>query len=217
MNRGQRARSTKQKGERREAIVAATLKLFETKTFQQIGVADVARRAGIAKGTFFLYFSTKEELFFHISREEFRRWLDDMDATFGEKKNLSKSELLTILMDVLKRHYLLAKLIALQHSILEHNVDYGDVAEHKRMMIERIIRTGGILERCSPSIPPGRGFRLLMWMSAMVIGLFQLSEPAPVLKRVYSKEPGTDKFRIDFGKEYFEMLGTILDGLKKGP
>ena len=215
MDRGKRARSSRQKNERKEAIIAATLRLFETKTFQQIGIADVARRAGIAKGTFFLYFTTKEELFFYITKQEFRHWLDDMDVALAHKKNLSKGELLTLLKEVLGRHYLLAKLIAIQYAILEHNVEYGDIAEYKRMMVERIIRTGSLLEQCSPSIPPGRGFRLLMWMSAMVIGLFQLSEPTPILKRVYSKEPGTNKFLINFGEEYFEMLDTILDGLIK--
>jgi TetR/AcrR family transcriptional regulator len=215
MGRVKRARSEEQKDKRRETIMACALKLFEGKTFQNVGVADVAKRAGIAKGTFFLYFKTKEELFFSIIRREFQSWLDDMDRLFEDKRNLTKEELLTLFAMVLGDRYLLAKLIAIQYTVLEHNVGYSEILKFKHMMIERLTRTGRLLEKCSPVISPGRGFQLLMWMYAMVIGIFQTSEPSPVLKRIYMKEPGMNKFQMNFKEEYFEMLGAILGGWAK--
>jgi AcrR family transcriptional regulator len=212
MRLAKRARSEEQKCQRREAIVASALKLFEHKTFQQISVADVAKHAGIAKGTFFLYFKTKEELFFSIIRREFRSWLDDMDDVFADKKNVAKEELLALLASVLGKRYLLAKLIAIQYTVLEHNVEYSDVLAFKQMMHERLTRTGRLIEKSSHVVRPGRGFQLLMWMYAMVIGLIQMSEPSPVLKRIYTKEPGMNKFLVNFKEEYFEMLGVIIDG-----
>ena len=212
MELGQRARSKEQKNRRRDTIVACALKLFEIKTFQQISVADVAKCAGIAKGTFFLYFKTKEELFFSIIKREFRSWLDDMDSMFTEKRNLTKDELLALIAKVLNNRYLFAKLIALQYTVLEHNVEYSDVLAFKQMMHERLSRTGHILEECSPIINQGQGFHLLMWMYAMVIGLIQMAEPSPVLQRIYAKERGMSRFQVNFSEEYFTMLGAILDG-----
>lgn len=48
---------------RRETILAAALEEFSVGGFAATRLEDVARRAGIAKGTIYLYFSDKETLF----------------------------------------------------------------------------------------------------------------------------------------------------------
>jgi AcrR family transcriptional regulator len=48
---------------RRDAILAAALEEFSAHGFEAARLEDVARRAGIAKGTIYLYFNDKEELF----------------------------------------------------------------------------------------------------------------------------------------------------------
>ena len=55
---------------RRKAILAAALEEFSTRGFEAARLDDVARRAGIAKGTIYLYFSDKETLFQELVRSE---------------------------------------------------------------------------------------------------------------------------------------------------
>src|SRR6266852_3520034 len=54
--------------ERREAILAAALEEFSARGFAATRLDDVARRAGIAKGTIYLYFRDKESLFQELVR-----------------------------------------------------------------------------------------------------------------------------------------------------
>jgi AcrR family transcriptional regulator len=61
------ARSERQT-ERREAILAAALAEFSERGFSAARLDDVARRAGIAKGTIYLYFRDKESLFQDLIR-----------------------------------------------------------------------------------------------------------------------------------------------------
>lgn len=44
-------------------IVAAALEVFAERGFERAGMDEVARRAGVAKGTVFVYFPTKQDLF----------------------------------------------------------------------------------------------------------------------------------------------------------
>ena len=55
---------------RRQAILKAALEEFSTRGFEAARLDDVARRAGIAKGTIYLYFSDKETLFQELVRSE---------------------------------------------------------------------------------------------------------------------------------------------------
>ncbi|HET7802952.1 MAG TPA: TetR/AcrR family transcriptional regulator [Pseudolabrys sp.] len=61
---GRKARS----GVRREAILAAALDEFSSRGFEAARLEDVARRAGVAKGTIYLYFRDKESLFQELIR-----------------------------------------------------------------------------------------------------------------------------------------------------
>lgn len=54
--------------ERREAILAAALEEFSASGFAATRLDDVARRAGVAKGTIYLYFEDKESLFQELVR-----------------------------------------------------------------------------------------------------------------------------------------------------
>jgi len=59
-----RARSA----ERRDAILTAALDEFSARGFEAARLDDVARRAGVAKGTIYLYFRDKETLFQELVR-----------------------------------------------------------------------------------------------------------------------------------------------------
>ncbi len=54
--------------ERRDAILSAALDEFSIRGFEAARLDDVARRAGIAKGTIYLYFRDKESLFQELIR-----------------------------------------------------------------------------------------------------------------------------------------------------
>ena len=54
--------------ERRAAILAASLEEFTARGFEGARLDDVARRAGVAKGTIYLYFRDKESLFQELIR-----------------------------------------------------------------------------------------------------------------------------------------------------
>jgi len=54
--------------ERRDAILSAALDEFSIRGFEATRLDDVARRAGVAKGTIYLYFRDKESLFQELIR-----------------------------------------------------------------------------------------------------------------------------------------------------
>jgi AcrR family transcriptional regulator len=66
--RGKPAAPAEARNERRAAILSAALEEFAARGFEAARLDDVARRAGIAKGTIYLYFRDKESLFQELVR-----------------------------------------------------------------------------------------------------------------------------------------------------
>ncbi len=55
--------------DRREHILDAAMQVFEKKGFSGTNVAEIASLAGIAKGTIYLYFESKEQIFSAVLNE----------------------------------------------------------------------------------------------------------------------------------------------------
>jgi AcrR family transcriptional regulator len=64
--------------ERRRVILAAARDVLQDKDYHDLTMEDVARRAGVAKGTLYLYFPAKEDLFRAVAHDMFQaalaRW-----------------------------------------------------------------------------------------------------------------------------------------------
>jgi len=56
------ARSSKPPDERREDLVLAAMALFLDKGYERCSVSDIVRKVGVAQGTFYYHFRSKDEL-----------------------------------------------------------------------------------------------------------------------------------------------------------
>ena len=121
---GRRARS---KQEIRERIVKAALDLFQTKGFDATTTKAIARKAGIAEGTVFNYFRTKDDIALHFFEQE----VDQAMAAVRGNPRLRKAPLEE-------------KLFTLVHSQLEY------LAHHERFIGAALIHA---LKPASPLGP----------------------------------------------------------------
>ena len=73
-----RARSKAEKLEREVVILAVTEKLLRQLGYDEMTMQAVADGSGIAKGTIYLYFKSREELILRVYEDLFDRWIDDL-------------------------------------------------------------------------------------------------------------------------------------------
>jgi TetR/AcrR family transcriptional regulator, fatty acid metabolism regulator protein len=67
-------------GDKRTLITEAAVEVFADKGFHQARVSDIAKKAGVADGTIYLYFKNKEDLLLSIFEEK----MDELLAGLGE-------------------------------------------------------------------------------------------------------------------------------------
>lgn len=86
------AKRERRKEARPGELLEAALDLFVEKGFAATRAEEVAARAGVSKGTLFLYFGSKEELFKAVVRENisgrFTEWQAELDAFTGSSAEL---------------------------------------------------------------------------------------------------------------------------------
>src|SRR5574340_1191720 len=86
------ARRERRKEARPGELLDAALDLFVEKGFAATRSEEVAIRAGVSKGTLFLYFPTKEELFKAVVRENisghFHEWEQEFQSFEGNSAEM---------------------------------------------------------------------------------------------------------------------------------
>lgn len=210
-----RARSDEEKRERREAILDTALAMYaEQPSFAAFTMAALGERAGVAKGTLYLYFRTKEELFLALAERFLAEWFAEVEGRLARAAEAWTAErAAAALLESLRGREVLARLLSILGTILEHNVEFEAALRFKRELHARAFATGRLLEARLPWLVPGQGARLLLYLHALVVGLWQMAEPSPVVARIMAA-PELEPARIDFERDLAVTLGAMLRGLE---
>jgi TetR/AcrR family transcriptional regulator, cholesterol catabolism regulator len=211
----ERARKPEQRKARRDEILkAARAELLET-PFQGLQMLEVAQRAGVAKGTLYLYFESKEALGLALLEKLLGAWFADIDDALGGGKRLTPRQIATLMCQRLEAHAPLRQLLALAQSVLEHNLTLGEARGWKGWLLERLTVTGANLDEHLRSSGAGSGARLLLHANALVVGLSGMAEPAAVVGQVLA-ETALRPLRVDFRAEFIDAVEALAGNLKKG-
>lgn len=211
-----RAVHKEQKEERRQVILEAARQRFGQVPYEAISMSQVAEMAGLAKGTLYLYFKTKEELFLALLEQEFAAWFDEIDALLqgwqADGHVCSVEEFVDQLGQLLARYPTAVRLIVISQAILEHNIDFPVALAFKQVLHARMAQTGALLEACLPFVARGEGIRLVLWIYLLIVGVQNAAEPAPVVRQILDS-PGMEAYRVDFLPEITQILTVLLKGL----
>lgn len=208
--RFRRARAAERKTERRDAILDAAERLVRDAPFEAIHVERVARRLGLAKGTLYLYFETKEALFLAVLRRVYQRFFDALEGDLPSAR-ATRDSVAKALLDALEATPGLPALASVLHSALEHNVGDAEVVSFKHFLRERVTSLGERIDR-GLRWPPGSGALLLLRFHVLLIGLHHVSTPSRAVERALADD-ALALFRIDFGAQLAEMLRLVMKPL----
>ena len=172
-NKRVRALDGEDKEARRQAILDAAARLFAEQR-GPANVADVAEAAGLAKGTVYLYFQTKEEIYLALHARDaghfFTSLIDLLNS--GEVVGFDEIHALN------NRHLLDAPtympLGACCIGFAANAVPIAAAMQFQQQMTTWLIAAGAGLERHFTRLAPGEGVRLLKHSYALMIGLYSL-------------------------------------------
>jgi TetR/AcrR family fatty acid metabolism transcriptional regulator len=97
-----------------QQIVDAAVRVFARNGYYNSRVSDIAREAGIASGTIYLYFKTKDEILVTLFREKMAAWVENVRAAIASEP------------DAVAR---LRRLVALHFEVLEGDPDLAEVVQ----------------------------------------------------------------------------------------
>ena len=131
-----RARSAEQKALRRQAVLDAAETYFLEVGYEAFSMTQLAKKAGVVKGTLYLYFKTREELFLTLYEQSLIRWSQVFIGCLSDSMT-SKAYAQMLYRTAISDGAFLPLLIRLEH-IIEHNVEIPRLIRSKRVFIRQV-------------------------------------------------------------------------------
>jgi AcrR family transcriptional regulator/predicted DNA-binding transcriptional regulator AlpA len=75
---------------RKQDIIEAAIRVFATKGYYRTHVQDITKTAGIAKGTFYLYFQNKRDIFIEVVDEVIRKMMSEGNEAIKDEEDPAK-------------------------------------------------------------------------------------------------------------------------------
>ena len=133
--------------QKREEIINACEKLYQTMSFREITLKEIGNITSFSRPTIYNYFETKEEIFLGLFQREYDRWNEELNAIRNGNERLTKKELADRIANSLAGREQLLKLLSMNNYDIEANSrqelltafkqSYGQSMHLMRILLEK--------------------------------------------------------------------------------
>lgn len=144
--------------DKKTRILNAAAELFAEKPFHKVLLDHVARAAGVGKGTLYLYFKSKDELFLAVLLREFSALIDSLEVYLHENGDDPEAQITGVIDRLIKHLYDNAVFFELLRGAilkLPENDMWREKRSRLRKVMENVIRNGvekGVFADSNPAI-----------------------------------------------------------------
>jgi TetR/AcrR family transcriptional regulator, fatty acid metabolism regulator protein len=114
-----------------QQIIDAAIRVFARHGYYNSRVSDIAREAGVASGTIYLYFKTKDDILVRLVREKMAEWVAFLRQATADLPDAAAK---------------LRRLVTLHLTMLEANPDLAEVLQVELRQGHKFLRGGSAHE-----------------------------------------------------------------------
>ena len=203
-----KARAPADKEARAASLVAAARAELDEGSYADITMLAIARRAGLAKGTLYLYFPSKEALFLAVLKDELELCFADLEAALADGARTPEAAARAIARALTGRQPLTG-LLSLLHTQLEPGAGQEAVHAFKTFLKTRLDEVGAAIDAAC-RLAAGRGRQLILRAHALAIGLGQMASTPEVARTVMREDPALAMPELSVEDELAASLADMI-------
>jgi AcrR family transcriptional regulator len=210
-----RARATREeeKIERRNEILDAAGRLFAERPDGLPSMDQLAEAAGVAKGTLYLYFPSKEEVLVELHERFLGDFFDRLSAALAAKPAFGIEDFLELTRTQVLEQPMRLSLASLVVGLTERSIPPESALRFKMALGKRLLEAGEGLGRAF-GLEAERCTRLLNVSYGLVLGLWQLKGCMGSARYQHLLEPAIARaFVTEYPTETLEALRTLWTGV----
>ena len=207
----QRAIAVEDKEERRQVILDAVESLYVRHPDRMPSVSEVADAAGLAKGTVYLYFPSKEEMLLALHERHVAHFFSELMKKLAEPGPLDFDDIFPVTRDHLIRQPGYLPLTSRCFGMMDREIPIDAALEFKARVAQVLTSAGAALERHFAGLAPGGGIVILLHSYGLIVGLWQLLHPNERFGKAMER-PQLRVLKLDYEREIENALRALWTG-----
>ena len=198
---------------RKEEIISACRKLYETMSFKDITLKEIGKQTSFTRTSIYNYFETKEEIFLALFAQEYELFAEDLDELRQQREMLPPDELSSELAHALERRPLMLKLLSMNLYDMEANSRMERLVEFKKAYGESSAAVDRCLKKFVPGLTEENRQTFLYAFLPCVYGLYPYTVVTEK-QRLAMKEAGIPYVYMSTYEMAYTFIRTLLGGLQ---
>lgn len=166
------AGSTERTNARKEEIINACKKLYQTMSFKEITLKEIGKETSFSRTSIYNYFQTKEEIFLALLKREYDTWIMQLQEAIDTKEAISDEEIADILAKTLNDRQQLLKIMSMNHYDLEENSRMEMLIDFKVSYGKALKTVAQMLEKFRPDMDLGRREAFIYSFFPFMFGIY---------------------------------------------
>ena len=162
--------------QRREEIVGACEKLYQTMSFKEITLKEIGNVTSFSRPTIYNYFQTKEEIFLALFEREYDRWNEDLEKICHSNQAYTAEQLAEQIAHSLERRPQLLRLLSMNNYDMEENSRAELLASFKTAYGKSLALFRSILENNCPEKTTEEITRIIYVFFPFMFGIYPYAE-----------------------------------------
>ncbi len=211
-----RAMTAEAKAIKAHAILDKAAEMFVNSEYEQIKMSDISKEMNMSKGILFVYFKTKEALFFSLLCREYEKRLDRLTEMAKELQIRSFTEfkilVLTELKELVDTNPLYIRLESMRTAIFEKNVDAETMLKQKLNLYKRMSEL--VTHICSNNVLTQYEVMDILQAEASIITGCKLSATLPGEVIDIIEKNKLEGLKRDFKRDVLDTMTCYMDGYR---
>lgn len=157
---------------RKEEIIQACAKLYETMSFREITIKEIGAETSFTRTSIYNYFETKEEIFLALLQKEYELWTAALDAAMEKESALTRDQLAQTLARTLTDRPRLLRLLSMNLYDMEANSRPVRLAEFKVAFGASLQAVDRLLQKNLPEMDADARQRFLYAFFPFIYGIY---------------------------------------------
>ena len=166
------AASTERTNARKEEIVNACEKLYQTMSFKEITLKEIGKETSFSRTSIYNYFQTKEEIFLALLKREYDLWIMQLKEEMETHETMSDDGIADVLAKTLCDRLQLLKIMSMNHYDLEENSRMEQLVEFKVSYGTAMKTVMQLLEKFRPDMDKQKRQEFIYSFFPFLFGIF---------------------------------------------
>lgn len=206
-----RALTEAERQQRRDELADRAAAVFAEVGYQRLTMEAVAKAAGVAKGTLFLSFASKEDLILHEAGRRFAAWFPRLERL---NPSTPAPALAVAVAGTIAEDPLLMPLLGLVGPVLEQGCSEAAVVGFKEILAGGLAKITGVWSQARPSVPASVWGETFLRVYALIVGAWAVGEASDTVRGALANRPDLQPLLTRFEDLVVPLLEAQLSMLK---